>query len=134
MGVADLYLVFARTGDSLARGVQPVVEQERRAHHRQAGRKMGLRASPTGELLFDQCRIPAAPARRGGDGLKIALSGLDGGRISIDATATGVAGGTRRGDELRARAAGVWQGHQRIRGASSSCWRMLAMKVQIGVC
>jgi alkylation response protein AidB-like acyl-CoA dehydrogenase len=93
-GVADLYVVFARTGGKGSRGVSAfVVEQGTPGFSiGKLERKMGLRASPTGELLFDRCEIPATN-RLGaeGDGLKIALSGLDGGRINIAATATGVA-------------------------------------------
>jgi alkylation response protein AidB-like acyl-CoA dehydrogenase len=95
-GVADLYLVFARTGagDKRARGVSAFLVEQGTPGFTigKLERKMGLRASPTGELLFDQCQIPASN-RLGaeGDGLKIALAGLDGGRINIAATATGVA-------------------------------------------
>jgi alkylation response protein AidB-like acyl-CoA dehydrogenase len=92
-GVADLYLVFARTGGDGSRGVSAFVVEMGTPGFSigKLERKMGLRASPTGELLFDQCKIPATN-RLGdeGDGLKIALSGLDGGRINIAATATGV--------------------------------------------
>jgi alkylation response protein AidB-like acyl-CoA dehydrogenase len=93
-GVADLYVVFARSGEQGSRGVSAfVVEQETSGFTiGKLERKMGLHASPLGELLFDQCKIPASN-RLGaeGEGLKIALSGLDGGRINIAATATGVA-------------------------------------------
>ena len=55
-------------------------------------RKMGLHSSPTRELLFEDCRIPVAN-RIGeeGQGFKIALASLDGGRINIGAVAVGVA-------------------------------------------
>ena len=54
--------------------------------------KMGLHASATGELLFDGCRVPAAQMLGGrGDGWKIFLTILDGGRISIGAMAVGLA-------------------------------------------
>jgi alkylation response protein AidB-like acyl-CoA dehydrogenase len=54
--------------------------------------KMGLRASDTADLIFENCRVPAenmlgAP----GDGFKIAMKGLDGGRIGIAAQSVGVA-------------------------------------------
>ena len=55
-------------------------------------RKMGLHSSPTGELIFENCRVPAANRLSAeGDGLKIALSSLDGGRVNIGAIAIGVA-------------------------------------------
>ncbi len=94
-GVADLYAVFARTGDEKgSRGVSAfVVERDTPGFTiGKIERKMGLHASPTGELIFEQCRLSAAN-RLGaeGDGLKIALSALDGGRINIAAISTGVA-------------------------------------------
>jgi butyryl-CoA dehydrogenase len=54
--------------------------------------KLGLRASDTAELLFDHCRVPAAH-RLGdeGDGFRIALTTIDGGRIGIAAQAVGIA-------------------------------------------
>ena len=54
--------------------------------------KMGQHASDTAQILFDNCRVPAAN-RIGdeGQGLKIALSGLEGGRIGIASQALGMA-------------------------------------------
>jgi len=54
--------------------------------------KMGLRASDTVDLIFEDCRIPA-DNRLGneGDGFLIAMTGLDGGRIGIAAQSVGVA-------------------------------------------
>ena len=54
--------------------------------------KLGIRASDTAELLFEDCRVPAA--NRLGDegmGFKIAMAALDGGRIGIAAQAVGIA-------------------------------------------
>jgi butyryl-CoA dehydrogenase len=54
--------------------------------------KLGLRASDTAELLFERCRVPAAH-RLGdeGQGFKVAMATLDGGRIGIAAQAVGIA-------------------------------------------
>src|SRR5208337_1658679 len=54
--------------------------------------KMGQRSSPSVEIILDNCEVPAAN-RLGeeGQGLKIALSALDGGRIGIAAQAVGLA-------------------------------------------
>jgi alkylation response protein AidB-like acyl-CoA dehydrogenase len=54
--------------------------------------KMGLRASDTTDLIFEDCRIPVKD-RLGneGDGFLIAMTGLDGGRIGIAAQSVGVA-------------------------------------------
>jgi len=56
--------------------------------------KLGIRASDTAELVFDECRVPAA-SRLGaeGQGFKIAMAALDGGRIGIAAQALGIAAG-----------------------------------------
>lgn len=54
--------------------------------------KMGLRASDTTDLIFEDCRVPAANMLgEEGDGFKIAMTGLDGGRIGIAAQSLGVA-------------------------------------------
>jgi butyryl-CoA dehydrogenase len=56
--------------------------------------KLGIRASDTAELVFDDCRVPAAN-RLGeeGHGFRIAMATLDGGRIGIAAQAVGIAQG-----------------------------------------
>jgi alkylation response protein AidB-like acyl-CoA dehydrogenase len=54
--------------------------------------KMGLRASDTVDLIFEDCRVPAANMLGNeGDGFLIAMKGLDGGRIGIAAQSLGVA-------------------------------------------
>jgi alkylation response protein AidB-like acyl-CoA dehydrogenase len=53
---------------------------------------MGLRASDTADLIFEDCRVPAANLLGNeGDGFLIAMTGLDGGRIGIAAQSLGVA-------------------------------------------
>ncbi|HLC41587.1 MAG TPA: acyl-CoA dehydrogenase [Methylomirabilota bacterium] len=56
--------------------------------------KLGLRASDTAEFIFEECRVPAAN-RLGseGEGFKIAMAGITGGRIGIGAQAVGIAMG-----------------------------------------
>jgi alkylation response protein AidB-like acyl-CoA dehydrogenase len=54
--------------------------------------KMGLRASDTTDLIFNNCRVPAENILgEEGDGFKIAMRALDGGRIGIAAQSVGVA-------------------------------------------
>jgi len=56
--------------------------------------KMGIRAAAVSELIMEDCRVPeSAILGKLGDGFKIAMSGLDGGRIGIAAQAVGVAQG-----------------------------------------
>jgi butyryl-CoA dehydrogenase len=55
-------------------------------------RKMGIRGSDTAQLVFESCRVPSANLLgSAGEGFKIALAALDGGRISIAAQAVGIA-------------------------------------------
>lgn len=94
-GEADIYLVMARTSDGISSvGINCfVIDKETPGFSfGKKERKMGLHSSPTRELLFEQCEIPASN-RIGaeGQGFKIALSSLDGGRINIGAVAVGVA-------------------------------------------
>ncbi|HPE16784.1 MAG TPA: acyl-CoA dehydrogenase family protein [Oscillospiraceae bacterium] len=56
--------------------------------------KMGIRAAAVSELIFEDCRVPKSNLLgKEGEGFKIAMSGLDGGRIGIAAQAVGVAQG-----------------------------------------
>ena len=94
-GEAEIYLLMARTdGISDSAGISCfVVEKDTPGFSfGKTERKMGLHSSPTRELIFENCEIPLTN-RLGeeGQGFKIALSSLDGGRINIGAIATGVA-------------------------------------------
>ncbi|MFB9312984.1 acyl-CoA dehydrogenase family protein [Nocardioides plantarum] len=97
-GNADFYKVMARTGGEPgdARGISCFLVPADAAglSSDPPERKMGLTASHTTTMRFDGVRIPAA-RRLGeeGDGLKIALAGLDSGRLGIAAVATGLAQG-----------------------------------------
>jgi alkylation response protein AidB-like acyl-CoA dehydrogenase len=93
-GEADLYAVTLRTdANSRGRGASTFIV-ERDTPGFQIGkleRKMGLRSSPTGELIFEDCRLPADHLLgEVGQGLEVALSSLDGGRVNIGAIAVGV--------------------------------------------
>ncbi len=83
-------------------------------------KKLGIHATACTELSFSDCEVPAGN-RIGaeGEGYKVALSTLDGGRIGIAAQATGNrAGRVRGGSELRAAAPGVWASHRGFSGDS----------------
>jgi butyryl-CoA dehydrogenase len=96
-GVAGVYIVFARTGPDPGAGgitaflVEPGSKGFRPGRHEN---KMGQRSSPSVEILLEECEVPEQD-RLGeqGQGLKIALSALDGGRIGIAAQAVGLAQG-----------------------------------------
>src|SRR5579884_735204 len=94
-GEADIYLLMARTSRGLgSAGISCFVVEKGTPGFSfgKKERKMGLHSSPTRELLFEQCAIPIEN-RIGeeGQGFKIALNSLDGGRINIGAVAVGVA-------------------------------------------
>ncbi len=94
-GEADIYLLMARTADGVGSvGISCFVVEKGTPgfFFGKKERKMGLHSSPTRELLFEQSAIPVEN-RIGaeGQGFKIALSSLDGGRINIGAVAVGVA-------------------------------------------
>jgi len=94
-GEADLYLVMARSEPGIDPAGITCLVVEKGAPGFSFGkteRKMGLHSSPTRELIFEECEIPVAN-RIGdeGQGFKIALSSLDGGRVNIGAIAIGVA-------------------------------------------
>lgn len=91
-GTSDLYVVMLRTGGEGAGGVSTVIVE--------AGtpglsfgaeeRKMGWNAQPTRAVIFENVRVPVA--NRLGDegiGFKIAMAGLDGGRLNITACSLG---------------------------------------------
>jgi len=93
-GVADFYTLMARTSDEGARGIS--------CFHVPAGvdglsfgapeRKMGMRSSPTAQVRFDGVRLRReALLGAEGEGFKIAMAALDGGRLGIAACAVGVA-------------------------------------------
>lgn len=91
-GTAGLYVVMARTGGPGPKGITAFVVEDgtpglsfgKQEH------KMGWRAQPTAAVLLDDCRIPAAN-RLGeeGTGFRIAMAGLDGGRLNIAACSIG---------------------------------------------
>ena len=87
--------------------------------------KLGLRASDTAELIFENCVVPEENlVGKIGEGFKDAMRVLDGGRISIAALALGMARGALDAAVKYATAAqAVWQGDQRSFRRSSSSWR-----------
>ena len=96
-GAADVFIVFAMTDkEQGTRGITAFI-LERDMPGFTMGKpenKMGLRASSTCELVFDNVRVPVEN-RLGaeGKGFKIAMATLDGGRIGVGAQAVGIAQG-----------------------------------------
>jgi alkylation response protein AidB-like acyl-CoA dehydrogenase len=93
-GIADYYDVFCRTSDDVRRGISLLLTDATTPGliPQPPERKMGLRASPTAAIVLDGARVDADRLIGSeGDGLRIALSALDGGRLGISAVATGLA-------------------------------------------
>lgn len=96
-GEADIYIVFAvTTPDIGTRGISAFIV-EKGTEGFTFGKhydKMGIRSSATAELIFNDVKIPKENLLgKEGDGFKIAMSTLDGGRIGIAAQALGIAQG-----------------------------------------
>lgn len=91
---APFHIVFARTDpDAGSKGMSAfLVERGNKGVVvGPAEKKMGLKSSNTVPLTFEDCRVPSsALIGEPGDGYRIALSGLDGGRIGIAAQAVGI--------------------------------------------
>jgi alkylation response protein AidB-like acyl-CoA dehydrogenase len=93
-GVADYYDVFCRTSDDRSRGISMLLADAETPGllPQPPERKMGLRSSPTAQIVLDNARVDADRLIGGeGAGLRMALAALDGGRLGISAVATGVA-------------------------------------------
>ncbi len=91
-GATDVYLVMARTGDSSAGGVSAfLVEKGTPGLSFGANeRKMGWNAQPTRQVIMEGMRVRAeAMVGKEGEGFKIAMAGLDGGRLNIGACSLG---------------------------------------------
>ena len=88
----DFYIVMARTGDAGPKGISTFMVEGGASGLKFGAneRKMGWNAQPTRAVIFEDCRVPAAN-RLGeeGVGFKIAMAGLDGGRLNIGACSLG---------------------------------------------
>jgi alkylation response protein AidB-like acyl-CoA dehydrogenase len=88
----DFYVVMARTGGDGASGISAFLVEGGTAGLTFGAneRKMGWNAQPTRAVIFEDCRVPAVNRlREEGAGFKIAMAGLDGGRLNIGACSLG---------------------------------------------
>ncbi len=93
-GYADVYVIMARTGGPGPKGVSAFLVEKGTPGlgYGKKEEKMGLRASPTVELVLENARVPASNLLGAeGDGFRVAMSALDSGRITIAATSVGLA-------------------------------------------
>ncbi len=91
-GVSDIYLVMARTGEGGPRGISCFVVEKGTPglSFGAQEKKLGWKSQPTAMVMFEGCRVPAANRLSAeGQGFKIAMAGLDGGRLNISACSLG---------------------------------------------
>jgi len=91
-GVSDVYVCMVRTGGAGPKGIS-CIAVEKGTPGLSFGaqeKKLGWKSQPTAMVLFENCRVPAANLiGKEGDGFKIAMAGLDGGRLNIAACSIG---------------------------------------------
>jgi hypothetical protein len=91
-GVSDIYVVMARTGESGPRGISCIVVEKGTPglSFGAQEKKLGWKTQPTAMVTFENCHVPISN-RIGaeGQGFKIAMAGLDGGRLNIGACSIG---------------------------------------------
>ncbi|MGB8531914.1 MAG: acyl-CoA dehydrogenase family protein, partial [Pseudolabrys sp.] len=91
-GISDIYVVMVRTGEPGPRGISSIVVEKGTPglSFGAPEKKLGWKTQPTAMVIFENCRVPAAN-RIGaeGQGFKIAMAGLDGGRLNIGACSIG---------------------------------------------
>jgi alkylation response protein AidB-like acyl-CoA dehydrogenase len=93
-GHADYYTTFARTSDDGSKGLSTFIVPGDAAGltFAEPERKMGLHCDPVAQVMFDGVTVDGARlVGREGDGMKMALSALDAGRLGVAAAATGLA-------------------------------------------
>jgi len=99
-GSSDIYLVMCRTGDAGPQGISCIAVEKGTAglEFGAQERKLGWNSQPTAQVFFEDCKVPVEN-RIGeeGSGFKIAMAGLDGGRLSIGTCSVG---GARRAFEI----------------------------------
>ncbi len=93
-GQADIYVCMVRTGGDGPGGISCLVIENGTPglSFGAQERKLGWNSQPTAQVLFDDCQVPVENLIGAeGDGFKIAMQGLDGGRLNISACSLGAA-------------------------------------------
>ncbi|PCI34021.1 MAG: acyl-CoA dehydrogenase [Alphaproteobacteria bacterium] len=93
-GRSDVYVVMVRTGEAGPKGISTIVVENGTPglSFGAQEKKMGWHSQPTCTVNFEDCRVPVENlVGAEGDGFKIAMKGLDGGRLNIGACSLGAA-------------------------------------------
>ena len=91
-GTSDLYVCMVRTGGAGPKGISCIVVEKDTPGLTFGARekKLGWNSQPTAMVMFEKCRVPAENLiGNEGDGFRIAMMGLDGGRLNIAACSLG---------------------------------------------
>ena len=91
-GVSDIYVCMVRTGGAGPKGISCIVVEKGTPglSFGAQEKKLGWKSQPTAMVNFSDCRVPVANLiGNEGDGFKIAMAGLDGGRLNIAACSIG---------------------------------------------
>jgi alkylation response protein AidB-like acyl-CoA dehydrogenase len=91
-GTSDLYVCMVRTGGEGPKGISCIVVEKGTPglSFGAPEKKLGWKSQPTAMVIFDGCRVPAANrVGEEGIGFRIAMAGLDGGRLNIAACSLG---------------------------------------------
>src|SRR6202040_452688 len=87
-GASDVYLVMARTGEGGPKGISCILVEKGTPglSFGAQEQKLGWKSQPTAMVMFENCRVPVENrVGNEGDGFKIAMAALDGGRLNIAA-------------------------------------------------
>jgi alkylation response protein AidB-like acyl-CoA dehydrogenase len=91
-GISDIYVCMVRTGGAGPKGISCIVVEKGTPglSYGAPEKKLGWKSQPTAMVNFENCRVPAGNLiGKEGDGFKIAMAGLDGGRLNIAACSIG---------------------------------------------
>jgi len=91
-GVSDIYVVLARTGEGGPSGISCIVVEKGTPglSYGAQEKKLGWKSQPTSMVMFENCRVPVENLiGKEGEGFRIAMAGLDGGRLNIGACSLG---------------------------------------------
>jgi alkylation response protein AidB-like acyl-CoA dehydrogenase len=131
-GTSDIYVCMVRTGEEGPKGISCIVVEKGTPglSFGKKERKMGWNSQPTALVNFDNCRVPVAN-RIGaeGEGFRIAMMGLDGGRINIGACSVGTARAAL--DEAKAYASDRKQFGRRISDFQASQFKLADMATEL---